>query len=994
MAWNGNAQNLFIENNGQQNSIVKYSKHFDNGQLYYCANGFTTLLKDKVTYDSMWHHFHKFKTLKHPFKINYHRYDVNFLNALPCDIQSVYKSSTYRNYFIGNDPKKWASNVGMYHQLVYQNLYQGINLEIMEKGNAVKHNFIVSPGAKPQSIIMQYQYAGEMKLNKGSIEIKTSVGTVIEQMPIAFQVYGYDTTFIPCNYILTKKNNAYQVSFQLGEYDKERSLIIDPLLIFATYSGSKGDNFGFTATHDSRANVYSAGIVDADSGPFPVTTGAFQTIYGGGGPGRYPANLSCDIGINKYDSAGKVLLYSTYLGGLDEEFPHSLVTDNNDNLLVMGTTYSSNFPIIKTCFDTLIDGLTDIFVVKLSKDGSTMISGTFIGGSDIDGLNSKTLRYNYADDFRGDIVVDSNDNVYVASTTYSNNFPLKNAFQATKGSVQEGCIFSFDKDLKTLRFSSFAGGNGDDACYSIRLYDSFVYIGGGTSSTVMNMTLNGIQNTYNGGRADGFIVKLKKDGSFRNASYFGTATYDQIYFIDIDANGQIYGAGQTDGNITRTSGTYGKDKTSQFIIRMSPNLANINLATTFGNRLFNPEISPSAFLVDQCENIYFSGWGSDISYDKLHSLTTTNLPVTPGAIQSTTDNNDFYLLVMNKDAKKLLYATYFGGNQTEDHVDGGTSRFDKKGVVYQAVCSSCPNFQSQHFNDFPVSPNAPFKTNLSPRCSNAVFKIDFQITFLVDAKFDALPKKGCEPLTVAFLNTSKYGRKFFWDYGDGSAIDTAKSPVHTFTKKGKYMVKLSSIDSFSCNVSEFDSTEIEVLENPVADFSLETKQCENLFKFTNKSSNYKNPYWTFGDSGTASTLENPEYRYKKDGKYKVILEVEHPISGCKDTQSMDVQLFTDPSKSIIIPNVFTPNNDGKNDCYTIDGVDPSCDEVMVWIYDRWGLLIFKDEIFNRCWNGKVNNTGGNLPSGVYYYLMTIKRKNPKEGDTTFKVNGVIHLIRD
>ncbi len=1001
---NTQGQNLFIENKGQTHLSVKYTKLLDNGALFYKSNGFTTLLRDNVAYDSMWTHYHKYKRLKHAFTIPYHRYDVNFLNSLPCDINASLASTTELNYFKG---KIKATNVHMYHQVVYNNLYHNIDLQILEQGNAVKHNFILKPGAKTNDIVMQYRFVNGISLKQksnGGLDITTSVGTVVEQAPLAFQLSGTDTQFVQCAYTLKKNKESWEVSFTVGTYDHTKQLIIDPLLIFATYSGSKGDNFGFTATHDLKANVYAAGIVDGNQGAFPVTMGAFQTTYGGGADidpsnpgdqGRYPANLSCDIGINKYDSAGTVLLYSTYLGGIDDEYPHSLVTDNSDNLLIMGTTYSNDFPILTGCFDSTFNGETDIFIVKLSKNGSTMLGGTFMGGSNFDGLNSESLRYNYADDFRGDIAVDSNDNLYIASTTYSNDFPLLNAMQSTKGSKQDGCIFSFNPTLTALRFSTFAGGDGDDACYSIRLYDSFAYIGGGTASGAMNFTMNGIVNTYQGGRADGFIMKLKNDGSFRNATYYGTSAYDQVYFIDLDINGQIYAAGQTEGSITRTAGTYGKNNTSQFISRFSPNLANINLSTTFGNRFFNPEISPSAFLIDKCDNIYFSGWGSPIDYDGLHSLTTNLLPVTSGAIQSITDRKDFYLLVMNKDAKRLLYATYFGGNKTEDHVDGGTSRFDKRGVVYQAVCASCPDFGGNQ--DFPVTSSAPFTTNTSPRCNNAVFKIDFQITFLVDAKFTATPISGCEPLNVQFTNISKYGKKFFWDYGDGSPIDTTKSPQHIFMKKGKYKVKLSSIDSFSCNVAEFDSLEIEVLESPIADFTVESKPCESVFKFTNKSQNSINPYWNFGDSTNPNTDENPEHRYLKDGKFKVVLEVMHPTSGCKDTQSNEVQLFSDPSKSIVIPNVFTPGTDGMNDCFTIDGIDPNCDEARVWIYDRWGILVFNGYLPLQCWNGKLYSTGGELPAGVYYYLMTIKRK-PQNGESTepssFHTNGVIHLIRD
>lgn len=993
------AQKYLIQNKGQLPEIVKAQKILSNGFLYYKSNGFTTLLRNNIEYDSLWHHFHQHKKLKKTFKVHFHRFDVQFENANSSDMEYKYADINNYNYFRGNNPSKWATNVKAYHEIIYHQIYSNINLQVQNYGYDVKHNYIVKPNGNTADIELRYKYASNIKLLNQQLVIGTSVGNVIEQQPIAFQIVNKDTVFIPCAYVLKKDKTDYLVSFKLGEYNKNLPLVIDPILIFATYSGSAGDNFGFTATHDNHANLYSAGIVDGAQGAFPVTTGAFQTTYAGGADisgqagnqGRAPANLSNDIGINKYDSAGTTLLYSTYLGGSDDEFPHSLVVDNNDNLLVLGTTYSKNFPLDSTGYDTSFNGNTDIFITKLSKTGNALLAGTYIGGSNFDGLNSRTLRYNYSDDYRGDIVVDSADNIYIASTTYSNNFPVKNNFQTSKGSTQDGCIFSFDKSLKNLLFSSFAGGNDDDACYSIRLYDSFVYVGGGTASSTLNFNVNGAKNIY-GGATDGFIIKLKKNGELRNSTYFGTVEYDQVYFLDIDDNGQVYAAGQTEGLVTRTPGTYGKDNTSQFIIRMSPNLANVNLSTTFGNRVNNPEISPSAFLVDKCENIYFSGWGSPIDYDGLHSLTTKGLPITSGAIQSTTDNKDFYLLVLNKNAKSLLYATYFGGNKTEDHVDGGTSRFDKKGVVYQAVCASCPDAGGNQ--DFPVTPNAPFTNNPSPRCSNASFKIDFQITFLVDAKFVANPKKGCGPLKVTFTNQSKKARQQTWDFGDGSPLDTTKNPVHTFTKKGKYMVKLKSIDSFSCNVFEMDSTEIEVLESPDAKFEYEGDACNSNVKFTNLSTNYKNPEWNFGDSGnTIIKEENPKHSYQKDGRFTVLLKVEHPTSGCIDTQTAIIPIFSDPSKSLKIPNVFTPNADNINDCYTIDGIDAACDEAKCWIYNRWGILVFEGKLLEKCWNGRMQNQGPLLPDGVYYYIINVERKNTKEGNKTIKTNGVIHLIK-
>lgn len=990
-----NAQTMLLENKGQQASFIQYYKKLPNGMLYYSINGYSTYLVNQTEYDSIWHHYHQYKTFKKQFKLHQHRFDVQFVNALKPQIHTNYESETYYNFYIGKDRKKWASEVREYQQLTYKNLYQNIDFEVLSSVNAMKHNFIVHPGANPNDIKLNYQYLNKAELINNNLLLHTNTGLITEKKLMAFQLNGKDTVFVPCEFQLKKIENQYQVSFRLGKYNINQTLIIDPILVFSTYSGSVGDNFGFTSTHDSRSNLFGGGIVDGGTGtyggPFPVTAGAFQTIYGSG-DGLAPANLACDIGINKFDSTGANLLYSTYLGGESDEYPHSLVADNDDNLLVMGTTYSKDFPMDTIGYDTTFNGSTDIFVFKLSKNGKQAMGSTFMGGANKDGLNTLSLRYNYADDFRGDIVVDKYNRIYVASTTVSSSFPVKNAFQTLKSTSQDGCVFSLSADLSNLRFSTFVGGNGDDASYSIRIYDTFLYVAGGTSSNNMLFGMNGFNNSFNGGRADGYILKITENGYLINSTYFGTRSYDQIHFIDIDVNGQIYAAGQTEGNITRTAGVYGVNNTSQFIVRFSPNLAVVNLQTTFGNRTNNPEISPSAFLVDKCDNIYFSGWGSNISDGTLHGLTTNGLQVTSNAIQKTTDNNDFYLFVLNKNAQNLLYATFFGDPETEDHVDGGTSRFDKRGVVYQSVCASCPAVAGVNNQSFPISANAKFKTNLSKRCSNATFKIDFQITYIVDAKFTAAPIKGCEDLKVTFNNRSQFGRKFFWDFGDGSPIDTSRSPIHVFKKKGFYKVILTSVDSFSCNVSEKDSVTIEVLESPVADFKYELVECKNNVKFTNQSSNYKNPEWNLGDSSGVKKEENPEHVYQKAGRYNVLLKVEHPSSGCIDTQSVSVPIFSDPSESLIIPNVFTPNGDGLNQCYNIDGIDPSCDEAYIRIFNRWGIQIYNGYLPTQCWNGKLYGTGEEMPTGVYYFLLDIKSKN---SDRDIKnISGVIHLIRN
>ena len=206
--------------------------------------------------------------------------------------------------------------------------------------SSVKYDFILAPYADHTQIVLEYSGAEQLTLENGRLIVRTSVGEVIEQKPIAFQWIDGKKIAVACEYLL--EGNQLSFCFPLG-YDPCYELTIDPLLIFSTYSGSVADNWGSTATPAENGNLYSAGVTSHVNagGSFPATPGAFQTTYGG----------LYDIGILKYDSAGKRLLYATYLGGDNSESPHSLVVNAKNELIVLGTTSSFNFPTSVNAID-------------------------------------------------------------------------------------------------------------------------------------------------------------------------------------------------------------------------------------------------------------------------------------------------------------------------------------------------------------------------------------------------------------------------------------------------------------------------------------------------------------------------------------------------------------------------------------------------------------------------------------------------------------------
>lgn len=978
---NAQTTDYFIENLGQFHENVKFKMKLDAGYLFLEDQGLTYSFYDEQALDEIWNHRHE-ESRTAPVTVPFHAVKMRILNAEKADLNGKESLLTYHNYYLGKSSEKWRSKVPLHREVQYQNIYRGIDWRIFTQNGALKNEWIVHPGAEPEKIGMLYLGHDGMFIENGKLVVKTSVNEWTESKPFAYQVLDGKKVEVDCRYQM----NGDKVSFIIAPlHDPSKDLVIDPVLVFSTYSGSKGDNFGFTATYDSKSNLYAGGVTDNASGEYPVTTGAFQRTWGGG-VGTFPVNLACDISISKYDSSGSNLLYATYLGGEQDEYPHSLVVDNNDRLLVMGTTNSSQFPVTKKAFDTLINGQYDIIVSKFSEDGSQLIGSTYFGGTRNDGLNSGTLRYNYADDFRGDIIVDDANHVFIASTTLSSDLPLKQAIQGSSGGGYDGCLAEFNDDLSQLLWCSYAGAEGSDALYSIKLNAESIFAAGGTNSQKLDTT-EGVLFEQNQGDFDGFIVKINKTSkALDKLSYWGTSEYDQIYFIDLDARNTLYVTGQTEGSTNPSSGTYGKKDKGQFVARMSLDLDSLYWQTSFGNRDKKPDISPSAFLVDKCNHIYISGWGSNVRPD-LNPGTTAGLEITSDAVQKTTDNNDFYIMVLDQDAKGLLYATYFGGYDTDDHVDGGTSRFDKRGVIYQSVCSSCPNGSEPGHNDFPVTPKAAFVANVSPRCSNASFKIDLQIKEAVIAQFAANPRQGCRPLTVDFTNLSTPGRKYYWDFGDGSSDSVFSPPIHTYDKPGIYKVILTAVDSLSCNISDRYSLDLVVYDKPEADFEYKFNGCNDQLTLTNKTKDGRAYFWDFGD-GDTSRDDNPKHQYTQSGSYRITL-IASPDESCPDTFFKDVPINVDANSEFIIPNVFTPDDDGKNDCFGMEGLQEDCDEIEWIIYNRWGERVFYSRDMKACWDGK-DKLGHPYPAGAYFAIYYIRFGNGNGKET---ISGTVTLIR-
>jgi len=794
----------FTKNKGQWESPILFKATLSNGALFVEKNAFTYNFYNADEYK-----FHRMLgDVQIDAELKFHAYKIHFKNANTnptIAAKNVYPF--YYNYFLGKDESKWKSNVKSYSLIHYNDIYKNIDLTLYTYKTGLKYDVIVNPGGNPKSIQFEYEGTDNLTIDQqGNLHITTSINEIIEQKPFAYQLINGVKTEIPCEFVL--KNNV--VSFKLKSYNKKLPLIIDPVLIFASYSGSTADNFGMTATYGYDGSLFAGGT--AFNIGYPTTIGAFDPNFNG-----TPASGITDVVITRYDSTGTNLSYSTYIGGVQAETVHSIIADSNNQLYIYGVTSSNDFPVTTGAYDETFNGGTplnfpnngttfnigtDIYVAKINSTGSSLLGCTYIGGTANDGVNHKailtgnagadydSLMHNYGDQYRGEIMIDDIGNCYITSSTKSTDFPTLNAFDNTLDGHQDAVVFKFNPDLTSLFFSSYLGGSQADAGFSIKVDTShFVYVCGGTSSSNFPTTPGAITTTYQGDEADGYITKIDSNGSSILASTFiGTANYDQAYFLDIDRFGSIYVTGQTQGVFPIINAPYANAGSGQYIMRVDNSLTTIDYSTLFGNGNINAEFSPSAFLVDRCENVYVSGWGGNI----LGGSALTNMPTTSNATQPNSgDGFNFYLFVLERNAQSMLYGTYFGGSQSSEHVDGGTSRFDKNGIVYQSVCAGCWSN-----DDFPTTPGAWSNTNNSTGCNNGIFKFDFEI--VPKAEFAVDTFQGCAPLTITFSNSSGTSDTYLWDFGNGDTTSLEFNPVRTYSVPGVYYVSLLIQDSI-CN---------------------------------------------------------------------------------------------------------------------------------------------------------------------------------------------------
>jgi len=759
----------YIENQGQWNEDFLYKASLQNGTVF--------LQHDAIVFD-----FYSAEDARRRHdnslqgndttNVTHHAWKVEFVNCNAVNPIGEKPFSHYLNFFLGNDPSSWRSRIFPCERVVYENLWDGIDMIVYSSNGNFKYEFIVHPGAAVQNIRLGYKGIEPQLLN-GSMEMHTVVGSFSEARPYCFQLMDALLTEIPARYKI--QNGELQFQFQDG-YDIYSSLIIDPELIAATLVGvPNGQAYGYCATFSPD------GTMAVGSRPFqnnlPITLGVFQDTFSGGQ----------DIGISCFNGTGTELQWCTYLGGSATENLSSLLVNNENVLLILGSTKSANFPLAAQSFDPNLNGLGDIFLCALSNDGSALMASTYFGGTGLDGTQGafNFFPFGFAEygQYRGDLACDNQGNIIVAISSMYLDYPGITSIGSVFGNSNY-TVMCFSADLSQLYWCTQVGTTEHERVFDMELLaNGNRAVCGSALGNLLTASADAYQNTA-AGNSDGWIgIFNPVNGALLRSTFFGTASEDEIHFIDEDTQGNLWVCGVSNGDIPQVGNGYSNPGSFDFIAKFDAELTELQLCSAIGSGLGTTGLfAPSAFMLDDCNRIYISGHGN---YNALE-----NLPITTDAIYT---EGGFYLAVFETGMQDLVYGTYFGG----DHIDGGSSRFDPKGVVYQGVCSLLNPVSDQPFI---AQPDAYANTQTAG-AEAAVFKIDFESPAVV-ASFTYEPLSVCVPYQVAFSNWSD-SATFNWNVGVGGWINSQDSTfVHTFTEPGDYLVQLAAFDMNSCNVHD------------------------------------------------------------------------------------------------------------------------------------------------------------------------------------------------
>ncbi len=566
-------------------------------------------------------------------------------NAKP-RVEGLDELSGKANYFIGNNAKKWRTNVPMYAKVRYREVYPGVDLVYYGNQRQLEHDFIVAPGADAHSITLNFVGAEKLSLDaQGYLFLGVREGEVRFEKPRMYQEVDGVRREVSGGYVL---KGTHQVGFQVAAYDAGRPLVIDPVLFYSTYLGGSGQDRGSGIAVDSAGNAYVTGQTDSIN--FPTTAGAFRTTFQGSG--SFPF-LCCDAYVAKLNPTGSGLVYSTYLGGSGPDSGFGIAVDSAGNAFVAGDTESTDFPTTPGAFQTTFGGsgswagaiFGDGFVTKLNSTGSGLIYSTYLGG-------------NGADEAHG-IAIDPGGNAYIVGLTRSTNFPTFAAYQSTLTGYVSGFVTKLNASGSGLVYSTYFNGNSSTTKGIAADATGNAYVAGSSEcSGVLPVTPGAYQTTCGGGADDTFVAKFNPIGGLVYSTYLGGNGSDEPGGITVDSASNAYVTGRTSStNFPTTPGAFQTGfggASDAFVTKLNPLGSGLVYSTYLGSTGGD---YGEAIAVDTVGNAYVTGSTNSTSFPTVNPVQ----PVIGGG-------SDAFVTKVNLLGTGLVYSTYLGGSGD----DGGS----------------------------------------------------------------------------------------------------------------------------------------------------------------------------------------------------------------------------------------------------------------------------------------------------------------------------------
>lgn len=766
------------------------------------------------------------------------------------------------NILRGDDPSGWQAGLRTYQEVVYRDLWQGIDLVYRVGGGVLKYELVVRPGADVDDA--RFTLSGHSALavdSVGDLVVSTAAGRMRDAGLVAFHADGPDAP-LPASFRLLD-GDTY--GFRVSSRDPSRTLVIDPM-VFSTYiGGGSGELEEPTAgvAIDSLGRALVAGQTNTTD--FPVTTGAFQTSNAGGLTDLFVLRLADD---------GSELDWSTYLGGDGADYPYDIALDQSGLPVVVGRTNSTDFPITMGAHRTShpFDDY-DGFVLKLSGHGTALSFSTYLGGNGTDEVTAVTV------DDAGDLLV--------AGNTFSADLPASAgaAFPNHTGTSFDAFVAKVSGDGASVQRLTYLGGSLWDVVTTIDLdADGDVVVGGETYSFDLPATNGTFQDFLMSNLTrDGFIARLSGDlDTLEWCTYIGGLFNDYVEFVHVAANGSVYAAGDTEsGDFPVTNGSFHtihEGAVDTFVVRMSANGSRMEFGTLFGGSDR-----------DYCEGFAVDRQGQALV---VGSTASTGLPTMQGVLQEAKAGQfDAFLFQLDENGTQTLYSTYLGGS-TWDLANGVALTPNGDAVVVGATDS----------RDFPTTAGSAQPAH-GGRVDVFVSRIDLFLDREPPISYPGVDLIVDQHDTVAFDGSGSTDNvgvvNWTWDFDYDGLQRIAYGPTFnwTFDLAGKYYVYLTVRDAVGLTDREWVSVYVNDTEPPVAIAPIDITGQQHWVITLDGGGSHDNVEvishtWTFEYGGAPVYLygEKVDFTFDDAGVFDITLLVED-AAGNNDTDGMTVTIM-------------------------------------------------------------------------------------------------------